>query len=268
MMKKPLSPLGSFVARDTPVARIDARVKIVLLLALTVAVFATGASPVFALWAVLLAAAVRLARMDVAAHLRALKPVAFILAFTLLANAVALDGHGDIALWGGFGLDTAGALRGFLAIARIALLLGFSLVVSASSTPPQLADACVSLLAPLGRLGVPVSDVGLMLSLALRFIPIVSEEFFRVQLAQRSRGVDFSGGSILHRIRAWASVLTPLVVSLFRRADRLGESMCARCYAEGGQISVEMPPVPARDRLVLVCGLAVCVLIPTLAWLL
>ena len=222
------------------------------------------ASPVFALWAVLLAAAVWLARMDVAAHLRALKPVAFILAFTLLANAVALDGHGDIALWGGFGLDTAGALRGFLAIARIALLLGFS----ASSTPPQLADACVSLLSPLGRLGVPVSDVGLMLSLALRFIPIVSEEFFRVQLAQRSRGVDFSGGSILHRIRAWASVLTPLVVSLFRRADRLGESMCARCYAEGGQISVEMPPVPVRDRLVLVCGLAVCALIPTLAWLL
>ena len=260
--------MGSFVSADTPAARIDARVKLILLLAATVGIFATAGSWVLALWIVALAFAMRVSGMRLSSHLRALAPVAFILAFTLIANALALDGHGDIALAGPVGIDTAGALRGATAVLRIAILLGFALCVSSSTTPPQLADACVRLLRPLGRIGVPVADIGLMLSLALRFIPIVSEEFSRIQLAQRSRGVDFSGGSILHRIRAWASVLTPLVVSLFRRADRLGESMCARCYAEGGQISVEMPPVPVRDRLVLVCGLAVCALIPALAWLL
>ena len=262
---KPVSPLGSFVARDTPLARVDARVKIGLLLAATVSIFLTGAVWVFGVWAVLLAAVVRLSRMDAAAHLRAIRPVAFILAFTLLANALALDGHGDIALAGPIGIDTAGALRGALAVARIVILLGFALAVSSSTTPPQLADACVSLLIPLRHLGVPVAEVGLMLSLALRFIPIVSEEFFRVQLAQRSRGVDFSSGGIVRRVRAWASVLTPLVVSLFRRADRLGESMSARCYAEGESGLVALPPVAPRDLIVLAAGLAICIILPLAA---
>ncbi len=256
------NPLGSFVARDTPASRIDARVKIALLLAATVAMFMTGAPGAFAAWVAVLAAAVRAARMPVRAHLRALAPVAFILAFTLLANALALDGHGDIALAGPVGIDTAGAQRGFFAVLRIVLLLGLALAVSSSTTPPQLADACVSLLRPFRRLGVPVADVGLMLSLALRFIPIVSEEFSRIQLAQRSRGVDFDRGGLIARVRSWALVLTPLVVSLFRRADRLGESMAARCYAEGAQHVGRGRALSARDRSVLVVGLAICVLIP------
>lgn len=262
---RPISPLGSFEARDTPLSRIDARIKIALLLAATVSVFATGISWVFVAWPALLALAVRAARMDVRAHVRALFPVAFILAFTLCANAIALDGHGDIALMGPVGIDTAGALRGVTAVARIVVLLGFALAVSATTTPPALADAMVSLIAPLGRLGVPVGEVGLMLSLALRFIPIVSEEFFRVQLAQRSRGVDFSHGSIVRRVRAWASVLTPLVVGLFRRADRLGESMTARCYAEGSQAVPVASPLASRDVAVLAAGLGVCVLVPLAA---
>ena len=206
------SPLGSFVARDTPAARVDARVKIVLLLAATVSAFATGASPALALWAVLLVASWGLARMDPRSFLGALAPVAVILAFT----------------------------------------------------PPQLADACTRLMSPLRRIGVPVAEIGLMLSLALRFIPIVSEEFDRIRLAQRSRGVDFDRGGVVARVRAWASVLTPLVVSLFRRADRLGESMAARCYADGAP-AAERTPLPARDRVVLAAGLAVCLAIPTAA---
>lgn len=258
------SPLGSFVARDTPAARVDARVKIVLLLAATVSAFATGASPALALWAVLLVASWTLARMDPRSFLGALAPVAVILAFTLAANALALDGHGDIALAGPVGIDTAGALRGLSAVFRVAVLLGLALAVSASTTPPQLADACTRLMSPLRRVGVPVAEIGLMLSLALRFIPIVSEEFDRIRLAQRSRGVDFGRGGVVARVRAWASVLTPLVVGLFRRADRLGESMAARCYADGAP-AAERAPLPARDRVVLAAGLAVCLAIPTAA---
>ena len=117
------SPLGSFVARDTPAARVDARVKIVLLLAATVSAFATGASPALALWAVLLVASWGLARMDPRSFLGALAPVAVILAFTLAANALALDGHGDIALAGPVGIDTAGALLGLGVVMLILYLI-------------------------------------------------------------------------------------------------------------------------------------------------
>lgn len=261
------NPLGAFVARDTPLARIDARVKIALLLAVAVAVFATGISWAFLAWIVVLVLVCRTARLDITSHVRSLLPVAFILAFTLAANALALDGHGDIALVGPVGIDTAGGLRGVVAVARIVVLLGLALSVSASTTPPQLADACVSLLSPLARFRVPVADIGLMLSLALRFIPIVSEEFSRIQLAQRSRGVDFERGGIVARVSSWASVLTPLVVSLFRRAERLGESMEARCYAGGDGTCITLPPLARRDRAVLVVGVLVAAAIPLAAWL-
>lgn len=261
----PVSPLGAYVG-GTPAARVDARVKIVLLLASTVSLFATRASWLCALWALVLAAAIHCSGMSIRTHARALRPVAFILAFTLLANALALDGHGDIALSGPVGIDTAGALRGALAVFRIVVLLGLALAVSSSTTPPELADACVALLRPLGRFGVPVADIGLLLSLALRFIPLVSEELARVRLAQRSRGVDFESGGIVRRVRAWASVLTPLVVSLFRRADRLGESMAARCYAEGASDVAAGDALGARDRVVLAGGFALCVFVPLVAY--
>lgn len=265
-MKRMASPLGGFVARDTPLSRVDARVKIGILLAMTVSLFATGALWAVLLWLVVLAVAVRAARMDVRSHVRAVRPVAVILAFTLLANALALDGHGDIVLSGPVGIDTAGAVRGTLAVMRIVILLGLALTVSASTTPPELADACTRMLKPLAAFGVPVSDVGLMLSLALRFIPIVSEEFSRVQLAQRSRGVDFERGGLIERVRSWASVLTPLVVSLFRRADRLGESMTARCYTDSSLAGEPARTLAARDRALLAGCLALCVAIPVLAW--
>lgn len=249
--------LGTFVSADTPAARVDARVKLVLLLAATVGVFTAPGPLGLAGWYALLALAMRAARVDVRAVARGMRPVALILAFTLAANALALDGHGDIALAGPVGIDAAGALRGAMAVLRIVALVGAALAVSASTTPPDLSAAVVRLARPLGRLGVPVADIGLVLSLALRFIPIVSEELARIQLAQRARGVRFDEGGALRRVRAWASVLTPLTVSLFRRADRLGESMSARCYADGESATWPPQPLGARDVAVLAGGLAV-----------
>lgn len=257
-MRSP-SVFGSFVAADTAAARVDARVKLVLLLAATVGAFLAGSMLQLACWYVALAVAMRAARIDVRAIARLMRPVALILAFTLVANALALDGHGDISIVGPIGIDTAGALRGAMAVLRIGMLVGAALVVSASTTPPELSAAVVRLMRPLVRLGVPVADIGLVLSLALRFIPIVSEELSRIQLAQRGRGVRFDEGGVVDRVRAWASVLTPLVVSLFRRADRLGESMAARCYADGAMASWPARALARRDVAVLVLGLGVCV---------
>lgn len=250
----PLTALGGYTPH-TPAARADARVKLILLLLATVGVFSAQSSVVLLAWAVVLFGALGAARMRPSRILRAMQPVAIVLAFTLIANLVSCDGRATIELAGPVGLDPAGGLRGLLAVVRIALLVGFSLVVAASTTGTQLSDACVRLLRPCARWGVPVGPLGTVLSLALRFIPLVSEELNRIRLAQRARGASFDNGTVIERIGVWASVLTPLMIGLFRRADRLAEAMSARCYDAVSAGRLPAPrPLGSLDRRVLVVG--------------
>lgn len=250
----PLTALGGYTPH-TPAARADARVKLILLLLATVGVFSAQSPVVLLAWAVVLFGALGAARMRPSRILRAMRPVAIVLAFTLIANLVSCDGRAMIELAGPVGLDPAGGLRGLLAVVRIVLLVGFSLVVAASTTGTQLSDACVRLLRPCARWGVPVGPLGTVLSLALRFIPLVSEELNRIRLAQRARGASFDNGTVIERIGVWASVLTPLMIGLFRRADRLAEAMSARCYDAVSAGRLPAPrPLGSLDRRVLVVG--------------
>lgn len=250
----PLTALGGYTPH-TPAARADARVKLILLLLATVGVFSAQSPVVLLAWAVVLFGALGAARMRPSRIMRAMRPVAIVLAFTLIANLVSCDGRATIELAGPVGLDPAGGLRGLLAVVRIVLLVGFSLVVAASTTGTQLSDACVRLLRPCARWGVPVGPLGTVLSLALRFIPLVSEELNRIRLAQRARGASFDNGTVIERIGVWTSVLTPLMIGLFRRADRLAEAMSARCYDAVSAGRLPAPrPLGSLDRRVLVVG--------------
>lgn len=255
----PLTALGGYTPH-TPAARADARVKLILLLLATVGVFSAQSPVVLLAWAVVLFGALGAARMRPSRILRAMRPVAIVLAFTLIANLVSCDGRAMIELAGPVGLDPAGGLRGLLAVVRIVLLVGFSLVVAASTTGTQLSDACVRLLRPCARWGVPVGPLGTVLSLALRFIPLVSEELNRIRLAQRARGASFDNGTVIERIGVWASVLTPLMIGLFRRADRLAEAMSARCYDAVSAGRLPAPrPLGSLDRRVLVVGIGLAI---------
>lgn len=248
-------PLGGYTGAATPLAQVDARVKLALLVLCTICAFLVPVWGLICLTALLVAAA-RAARMPLASVARGFKPVAVILAFTLVANAVRLDGSGAVALAGPVGISPAGAERGGMAVARIALLVGFALTVSASTTSTQLAEACTAVLRPLGALGLPVGDFGVTLSLALRFVPLVAEELERIRLAQRARGVRFDEGGAIRRVRAWAAVVTPLAVSLFRRADALSEAMDARCYTGGSRRLPRRAPLARRDVILLAAGCA------------
>lgn len=250
----PLTALGGYTPH-APAARVDARVKLILLLLATVGVFSAQSPVVLSAWAVVLFGALGAARMRPSRILSAMRPVAIVLTFTLIANLVSCDGRATIELAGPVGLDPAGGLRGLLAVVRIVLLVGFSLVVAASTTGTQLSDACVRLLRPCARWGVPVGPLGTVLSLALRFIPLVSEELNRIRLAQRARGASFDNGTVIERIGVWASVLTPLMIGLFRRADRLAEAMSARCYDAVSAGRLPAPrPLEALDCRVLIVG--------------
>ena len=245
---------------------VDARVKAILLLVATAALFAARAPWTLAVWAMLCLLVLRASGIGGKAVARALKPVALLFAFIVCANLVSCDGSADVALAGSVGISTVGAARAATAVARIIMLVCLALSVAESTTPTKLAHACTSLMRPLGHIGVPIEDVGLVLSMALRFIPVVSEEAGRIRLAQRARGVNFDEGSVLRRVRAWAAVLTPLVVGLFRRADRVAESMDARCYGQRSSEQHRRVPLQPADKLVLLGGLVVMAVLTVLSY--
>ncbi|MCH3943966.1 MAG: energy-coupling factor transporter transmembrane protein EcfT [Atopobiaceae bacterium] len=257
-MPRKLLVLGGYVPRDTLVHGIDARVKLVCLLAATVAVFSSSTLWSIGFASVVLAVTLAAARVSVADVARAMRPAVVILAFALLANSFVADGTADVALVGSFGLSLAGLARGAFAVTRIVLLVAFSLVVCATTTPPQLTSAASALLRPLGALGVPVDDIAMVVSVTLRFIPVCAEEFDGIAAAQRARGVRFDEGSLVERVSRWASVLIPLVVKLFRRADVLAEAMRDRCYRGQGRTHLATR-LGRLDVLVLVGGVAFAV---------
>lgn len=263
---KVASVIGSYIPEETPASRLDARVKIVLLLAFTVAVFLGEGPLALLVWAAMLALSMHAAHMGAGRIAAALRPATVVLVLAVCANLISCDGTAEVELVGPVGLSISGGARGLSAIVRIILLVGGTLVISASTTSTELADAFVRMLSPLSHLGVNVAGLGCALSIALRFVPIVAEEFQRIRLAQRARGVDFDAGGLFQRARAWVSVFAPLIIALFRRADRLSDSMEARCYAGG-------PQTPSRalgrtDRLALVAGLAAMVAVVLLSWML
>ena len=164
---------------------------------------------------------------------------------------------------GPLGISYPGLARGALAVGRIAVLMFAALVFSATTSSTAVADALTSLMAPLSRLDVPVGDIAMTVSIALRFIPLTAEELVRIRDAQRARGVDFAQGSVSARVRRWLSVLAPLVVALFRRADDLAQAMAERCYRGRGRTRLTRPMRPS-DLLVLAAvaiGCLVCALL-------
>lgn len=245
---------------------VDARVKVILLLVATAALFAARAPWTLAVWAMLCLLVLRASGIGGKAVARALKPVALLFAFIVCANLVSCDGSADVAIAGSVGISTVGAARAATAVSRVIMLVCLALSVAESTTPTKLAHACTSLMRPLGHIGVPIEDVALVLSMALRFIPVVSEEAGRIRLAQRARGVNFDEGSVLRRVRAWAAVLTPLVVGLFRRADRVAESMDARCYGQRSSEQHRRVPLQPADKLVLLGGLVVMAVLTVLSY--
>lgn len=245
---------GGYVAGSLA-SGVDARVKMALLVLFTIGVFVAGGPFPLAAWFALLCVCSSCARMGIAAVLRGLRPVCLVLAFAFAANALSVDGGGSMGIAGPIGLDLEGGLRGARAVGRIALVVGFSLVVASSTTAAQLSDGCVRMLGPLARFGLPVGAIGTALSLTLRFIPLINDEIHRIKIAQSARGAQFDTGALLNRIRAWMSILTPLIIGLLRRADLLAEAMSARCYDAFSAGRRPTPkPLTALDVSVLAAG--------------
>lgn len=250
--------LGSYCNIKTPLHSLDARVKVLCLFLITIAVFATGHPAVLVGIALGVLALARVARITPQQLMSAIKPALFILGLSLLCNMFVADGTGDVTLIGGFGISFAGLARGTFAVSRILVLVALALVLTTTTSSTQVADALSSLLAPLGKLGLPVGDIAMTISVTLRFIPLTSEELMRIRDAQRVRGVDFEEGTVVERLRKWLSVLVPLVIALFRNADDLAKAMRERCYRSFGRTQFSKP-LTSTDKGAFVAVALLCV---------
>jgi len=276
--------VSSYIPGTSAVHACDARVKIVLLAAYSVTLFLVRSWMGLGLCALLFVTVAKVSRIPARRFFGLLVPVYVIVAFTVLFNGFSLDvgqaasaappalgdvSAGVLAAWepvaliGSFGLVPAGLARGLFFAVRIVLLVVASLAVTYTTTSTELTDALGFFLRPLKRLGVPTDDIAMVFSLALRFIPVTAEEFGRVHDAQWARGASFAEGSLWERLRAWQTVLIPLFVGLFRRADSLAVAMDARCYGAPDVERTSLAPraFSGRSGLVLAVGLLACVVL-------
>lgn len=238
--------IGQFYSVDSVIHRIDPRVKIVGVLMYLISLFLVRGFVGYGVVTLFLAVLIALSKVPFSYVIRGMKPILFLLIITALFNLFGTGG--DVAFqWKFISITWQGMRKAmFMAMRLIYLIIGSSMLTY-TTTPNQLTDAIEKLLKPLKKIHVPVHDFAMMMSLALRFIPILLEEANRIINAQSARGADFEEGKIWHRMRAMVSILVPLLVSATRRAYDLANAMEARCY-RGGEGRTKMKPLKYHRR--------------------
>ncbi len=222
--------LGQFFPGNTWMHRIDPRTKIVLVMAMIVALFVCSHAAAYVVLTVYIFGLIAISKLSLRMVLRGLKPLLVIILFTAVLNLFLTPG--DMLLWraGPVSITMEGIQKAALIVARLVLLIAGTSLLTYTTSPIQLTDGLERLLSPLKKLHLPIHELAMMMSLALRFIPTLVEETDKIMSAQRARGADFDSGNLLHRAKALIPILVPLFVSSFRRADELATAMECRLY--------------------------------------
>jgi len=225
--------LGQYLPGDTIIHRLDPRVKILSVVALSILIF--GATPAeILLISAFLAAVIHATRMTPVQALGALRPVAVFMAMIFLVHLFFTEGRPILSLAPlPVRITQEGLVRGVYVTWQFAGLVLSAAVLTLTTPPSDLVGGIERLLRPLSRVGIPSQDLAVMIAMALRFMPMLLEEYDRLRMAQMARGADFTTGSLALRTRAVAALAVPLLLSAFRRADELAVAMEARGYRRG-----------------------------------
>lgn len=224
--------LGQYFPGDSPVHRLDPRLKIVLVLAYIILLFIVDGPVSYGVLAVFLVLVVGLSRVSIRLILRGVKPILFIIVFTSLLNMFYTPGR-VLWEWGILHLTVEGIQAAVIMVVRLVFLIVGTSMLTYTTSPIVLTDGLERLLSPLKRLHFPAHELAMMMTIALRFIPTLVEETNKIMNAQKARGADFESGNLLKRAKALVPVLVPLFVSAFRRADELSVAMECRLYRGG-----------------------------------
>ena len=224
--------LGQFFPGNSFLHRVDPRIKLAGLLVYLVALFLANWFVTYGMMLALLVLGCAVAHIRAKSLLGGMKPVIFLLIFTAVLNMFYTPGTPLVSFWI-FTITYEGILHAFFMVVRILMLICATFLLTYTTSPLALTDGLESLLSPLKKVKVPVHELAMIMSIALRFIPTLIEETNKIMSAQRARGADFDSGGLIRKAKALIPLLVPLFISAFRRADELATAMECRCYCGG-----------------------------------
>ena len=256
--------LGQYFPGNSILHRLDPRTKILLVAMYIVALFLAKQLVGYGIMIVVLASAIAVSKVKLKTLFRGLKPIMIIIVITAFLNLFWTPGQ-TIWKWGFLNLTVEGIWSAIFMVLRISMLILCTFLLTYTTSPILLTDGLENLMGPLKKIHVPVHELSMMMSIALRFIPTLIEETDKIMSAQKARGADFDTGGLMDKAKALIPLLVPLFISAFRRADELAIAMECRCYHGGeGRTRLRQLKYRRADVVFLVCGLAVCVAVGVL----
>ena len=250
--------LGQYFPGTTVAHKLDPRTKILLVVLYIVALFCAKGVLSYALMALCLAVCVRISKVGIKQLVRGLKPVLFIIIFTGILNLFFTPGDRYLVEVGFLRISDTGLKNAVFMVLRVMMLIMGTFLMTYTTSPISLTDGLERLLNGLKKFHVPVHELAMMMSIALRFIPTLIEETDKIMSAQKARGADFESGNLFQRAKALIPILVPLFISAFRRADELATAMECRCYHGGeGRTKLHVLQYERRDWLALTCGVVI-----------
>ncbi len=251
--------LGQYIPGSSPLHRMDPRAKILMTIALIVAVFLADSFIGYAVMFMFIGGAAAISKISPRYIVKGLKPILYIILLTFFINLFFNGGETVLFSWWVIRVTAEGLRAATFMALRLVLLVCATQLLTLTTSPIALTDGLERLLKPLSKIGFPAHELAMMMSIALRFIPTLMRETDKIMKAQMARGADFESGNLVGRAKAMLPLLVPLFVSAFRRADELALAMEARCY-RGGENRTRMK-VLKYSRLDAIAALAVVTLI-------
>ncbi|GGE23878.1 energy-coupling factor transporter transmembrane component T family protein [Streptococcus himalayensis] len=225
--------LGRYVPGNSILHRLDPRSKLLAMIAFIMIIFWANNMVTNLLLFFFVFVLIFLSRIPLGFFVKGLQSMIFLIAFTTLFQLFFISGGKIVFQFGVITVTEVGLEQAGIIFSRFVLLICFSTLLTLTTMPLSLADAVESLLKPLVVFNVPVHEIGLMLSMSLRFVPTLMDDTVRIMNAQKARGVDFGEGSIFQKVKSVIPILIPLFASSFKRADALATAMEARGYRGG-----------------------------------
>ena len=241
--------LGQYYPADSVIHKLDPREKLFGTLIYIISLFVFKGLPAFILAAIFLVVLIKLSKVPFSYMVKGLKTIVLIMLFAAVFNLFLTPGTKLVSFWI-FTITYEGLKNAVVMMVRLIFLIIGTSLMTLTTTPNELTDGLEKALSPLKYIKVPVHEIAMMMSIALRFIPILIEETDKIMKAQMARGADFEHGNLIQKAKNMVPLLVPLFVSAFRRANDLAMAMEARCY-RGGEGRTKMKPLhyQKRDRM-------------------
>ncbi|MEJ6949551.1 energy-coupling factor transporter transmembrane component T family protein [Natronospora cellulosivora (SeqCode)] len=254
--------IGQYINRNSIIHDLDSRIKIIITIFMIIALFFINLFIGFAVFFLFVLLIIFLSKIPLIRVLKGLKPIFFLVILTLFLHIFFTRGGDVIWQWRFLSIEEEGLFTAFFMVSRILLLIMFTSLLTLTTTPLELTDGIEYLLTPFKKIGVPASELAMMMTIALRFIPTLLEEADKIMKAQMARGADFEGGNIIKRAKSLIPLLVPLFISAFRRADDLALAMESRCYHGGeGRTRLHELKTEKKDYLALIISITFAIIV-------